>query len=203
MSRGLSGAMQTALGAESVTWGMFLQFEFRDATYRFWTGETSISWDGHTWTGGALLGTIELSGEMESIESRKAMMTLNAVDQSFYLTAADPGTYRGRAATIWFAILNSAGDTVLYSHQTEKLRMSDLVMMDTGDSMTIRLSCESYYAELFRQNSVYLLPVDHKRYNPTDTFYDFVTAMLGKSLPWGLSAGLAAAKPVGPRGRIG
>jgi len=189
MSRGLSTAFKDALGSGVIYPAMFAEFQFKSATTRFWTGETSITTDlgdgSVTWTGGGLLGAVETSGESEKLASRKMSFTLNGVDTSYYATAVVTD-YNQRPVKLWFALMNSAFTTVSYSYLMEEARMDILAVDDAAETITLKLDCESRLVDLFTPRRVYLNNEDLQREYPTHTFYRYIPTLSGKRMPWGM-----------------
>jgi hypothetical protein len=191
MSRGLTAGNKTLLGAGVLYPALFFDFVFDSGTTRFWTGETSINADlgdgTVTWTGGGLFGGVEMAGETETLEAKKTIFTLNGVDPSYYATAIST-QYRERPAHIWFALMNSAGDTVDYYYLLDEPRMDNLVTSETGQSMTLRLECESRLIDFHSPRAVYFANSDHQKIYPGDKFYEFTPTLPGKKLPWGFDS---------------
>ena len=188
MGRGLSEAFKTALGQDVLYYAFFAEFQFDSATTRLWTGDADISADlgdgAVTWTGSSVLGSFEFSGEGEDIEARGCTFNLNGVDKSYYNTAIATN-YRGRPARLWFALLNSAMDTVLYHYLIEGLRMDTLAVQESEDSIILNLKCESKLVDLFRARRVLMNNFWHHKTYPSDNFYEFVPRLPSFDLPWG------------------
>ena len=191
MSRNLSGADKALVGDGVVHVAMFFEFEFDSGTTRFWTGESNISADlgsgSVTWTGGGMLGGIEMAGETESLEAKKTIFTLNGVDQSYYSTAIAT-EYRERPARVWFAVMDSAGTTVQWYYLLDEPRMDNLQTTETADFMTLRLECESRLVDFHTPRSVYMASSDHQKVYPGDDFYSFTPTLGNKKLPWGFDS---------------
>lgn len=207
MSRGLAAAFKTALGAGVLYPAYFVEFQFDSGTTRFWTGESSISADlgdgSVSWTGGGLLGGINMSGEAEDIQARNMSFTLNGVDRSYYATAVAT-EYRGRTVKLWFALTNSAGTSVSYYHLMEEARMDSLSINDESETITLTLNCESRLVDLFTDRRIPFSNDELQKTYPDSTFYEYVATLPGKKMPWGMVAESGAGIGAGiPRVAVG
>lgn len=206
MSRGLAAAFKTALGAGVIYPAYFAEFQFDSGTTRFWSGTDNISADlgdgAVTWTGGALIGGVQTSGEAEDIQARKMTFTLNAVDRAYYATAIAT-KYRGRPVKLWFALTGSDFTTVSYYYLLEEVRIDKLSINDEGETITLTLECESRLVDLFTARRV---PMTNEELQKTPayathTFYEYIPTLIGKKMPWGLEAGTSATPATGYRGQ--
>jgi hypothetical protein len=189
MPRGLSASFKTALGGGVLYPALFAQFEFDGGTSRYWTGAGAITADlgegSVSWTGGALLGTIEMSGEGENLEAKSMRFSLNAVDRSYYSLLISE-EYRGRPCKVWFALMSGAtSPTVSYYELMEEARMDVPTLTESADGIEMSFTAESRLIDLFRARPVYLTPDYHNRFYPEDTFYEFTPTLPGKPMPWG------------------
>lgn len=185
MGRITNAAFRSKLGESVLYPALFAEFEFDNATTRFWSGDVDISWNGHVWTGGGLLGSITLSGEADTIQARGLNFSLNFVDQSFYANAVQT-EYRGRPVRLWFALMNAEGTSVEYSYLMEEARMDTMTVFEEGDTISLNLSCETRLIDMFHPNMLYLNSNDYHKIEPDDDFYSFVPGLAGSRLPWGL-----------------
>jgi hypothetical protein len=183
--RGLATAFKTALGGQVVYPAFFFQFDFEDSSGYYWTGERNIGWNGQTWIGGGLIGSVEFTGDGAEIKSRKQTFTLNGVDPTFYALMVST-KYKGRPAYSWLNAMNSGFTAVQYSHQIEETRMDELSIVEQGETISLILTCENYLIDLFNPNRVYHNNSSHHAVYPDDDFYQFKPKLAGKELPWGL-----------------
>lgn len=195
----LSAAHATAMGAGDVRIGLFAEFDFKSGVTRFWSGESDISWNGYTWQAGAIIGTVQMSGEGDDMEARQCVFTLNGVDRSYYATAINTN-YRGRPVRLWFNLLNATSDAVTYSYELEEARMDTLTVTEQEDSLTLTLTAESYLLDLFRPRRHNMTSPDHNREYPGDKFYEYVPYLANMELPWGLESAGSSAGGGGPGG---
>jgi hypothetical protein len=187
MSRGLSAAFKEALGQSVVYPSLFVQFEFAETTTRFWTGESSIIWNTHTFTGGGMLGHVKTSGEGSEIMSRNLIFSLNGVDQSYYSLALT-AEYQNRPVKLWFNLVNSDSTAVVYSYLLEEGRMDVLTINESDDSISLTLECESSMVDLFNPRRYFLNDEVNRKIHPTDYFYRWVPVLNTIALPWGMKA---------------
>lgn len=186
----LSTQFKSDIQQPIVNLGLFAEFEFDSGTVRFWTGESSISWNSQTWQGGGLIGGVSIDGEADNLAARRLVFTLNNVDRAYYAIAVNT-PYRNRPARLWINTLNSLGTSVSGSHLVEEGRMDT---MEIGKDGTLRLTVESRLLDLFKPNRYRMTNSDHQRLSDpnqirnysTDKFYEYVPFMPSAELPWGL-----------------
>lgn len=178
----LSAQFKSDIQQPIVNLGLFAEFEFDSGTERFWTGEGPISWNGPTWQGSGLIGSVDIDGEADNLAARRTVYTLNNVDRAYYAIAVNT-PYRNRPARLWINTLNSLGTSVSGSHLVEEGRMDT---MEIGKDGTLRLTVESRLLDLFKPNRYRMTNADHQRLYPTDEFYEYVPFMPTAELPWGL-----------------
>lgn len=186
----LSAQFKSDIQQPIVNLGLFAEFEFDSGTERFWTGESSISWNSQTWQGGGLIGGVSIDGEADNLAARRLVFTLNNVDRAYYAIAVNT-PYRNRPARLWINTLNSLGTSVSGSHLVEEGRMDT---MEIGKDGTLRLTVESRLLDLFKPNRYRMTNSDHQRLSDpdqirnysTDKFYEYVPFMPSAELPWGL-----------------
>lgn len=194
MTRTLPGGMATDLAAAAVSlhFAVDLQFDDTDGTryneagytgdraIRLWTGYGDKTIDGDTYTGAGSLLAIDLPSEVSDLSAQGATVTVSgAVTALISLALSEP--YVGRRARVFLG--TDSGDVEIFAGVMDQMNPRD-----DGQNATISLALESLNVLLQRPNVRRYTQASHQTRHPSDTFFDFVTALPDRQVPWGRKA---------------
>jgi len=108
MSRDLEAGADAALQAAHVDEVVFLEFDLLSGTSRVCSREHSVEWNGYTWAGAGLVGSIEALSDGGELEARGIAMTLSGLPAGVLATALTPAEYKGRAVRMWCGQMQEA-----------------------------------------------------------------------------------------------
>lgn len=197
MGRSLTGAMATAVAAESGYADVWLlELTSSASTLRFTTAAEDQLWDGQTWTAVGGLMEFDSPGETDDLAGQSYRVSLGGVDQTV-IQSLLANNYRGRSSTLYFGqILLSTGVVVVDPVEifTGLLNESWTVSEEVGDGPgTVKVST-TVVRELarFGQNiavrtniQTHLDMLDRAGRGVTDTFFKRVPELVGKIIMWG------------------
>ena len=176
MSRGLTGAVETAVDAEHVPYLIFVELEWPSGTVRMCNAFNTYPWNGFDWLGLGNLGSINVIKEGAELQMYGIEMQLSGVNTA--LAAAALGEdYQGQAARVWFAPLNPATFVPLADPVGPfKFRM-DSSGITRGKNPTITITAESPMADYDRPRVRRWTDEDQQAVWPGDTFFSRVPQM--------------------------
>lgn len=182
MTRALDGGTVAAISAGHVPYMYFVQLDF-SSPLRVCSAGYDVVWNGYTWTGLGLLGSIEPIQEQAGLEAIGVRMTLAGVPSDMIaITLAEQ--YQGRPCQIWFAPLR---DDMQLTVPPVRLFSGRMDTMDTevGDTATITVSAESRMVTWDRPKVRRYNNEDQRLRYPTDRGFEYVAQMVEKQLLWG------------------
>lgn len=183
MSRTTTSAVDTAFAGENVPLVLFLQMEFDSGTSRVTNNAFDIDWNGYTWTGVGVLGSIEPVQEGADLQAFGLALKLSGIPTAQLAIALDED-YQGRAATIWAAPLDSEHRIIVDPVIVFKGRM-DTMPIAMGKTGEITLNLESRLVDWERARVRRYNDADQQAEYPGDLGLQFVEQMVEKQLIWG------------------
>lgn len=183
MSRTAPAALLSALSNPEVEVFYAVDLAFSSGNIRMWTGFGDKTISSNTYTGTGNLLSIEGLEEASDLSARGTTLTLNAIDSTI-LSYALTEEYQGRPVTIYWGIDNNVAE--IFSGFMDKM-----VIQDSGETSTIKLSVENKLISLERPNPKRYTRESNeatrqtKSLTGTDTFFDWVTRLQDKQIVWG------------------
>ena len=134
MSREISADIQTALDDDVIYPFFAVELKFDgDQVLRLWTGQGTLVYNGSEWFGAGQLLNIDTIEETTEIAAKGATITLSGVPtEVLALALTEP--YQGRAATVYFGMLN-------------KTPLQDEIVNGLTPALILHFSQDSYYSE--------------------------------------------------------
>ena len=169
---------------------------------RVWGGIDTLSWDGHSWDGIGNLGQVGAIKSDNQGAIAGLSLNLSTVNDTPLRDAAKAGDYMGRLAYVWIGVFdtdnhNLIDDPVLmFSGE-----MSTITLINNRTDPSISVDLESRMAILGRAMPRFRTDEDQERLYPGDRFFEFVPAIMNKTIYWGLDAptvAMTGAGSIGP-----
>lgn len=184
MSRGLSGAMQTAITVKVVRPALLVYLNFVSGPVYMWSGQGTISWNGHDFIGAGKFGGVSPITESKKISANGMQLSLSGVPTE---AIADALTLnRGRAAKAWRAYFADDGTTIVSSpYQNFGGFINSIKILDSGETSKITVLLETRMIDLNRPRTRLWTSEQQKSEHPTDLAFDFVAGLQNQTLPWG------------------
>lgn len=186
MSRGVTGAMATALAASNLRPALFAELAFDGGTLYATNLPVSVVWNGHTWVGLGNLGGISTVEEGENIQAYGLALTLSGVDAA-QVSIALGEQYQGRSAKVYAGLFNDSYALVADPILVFRGRM-DNMELSQGDTFTIKVNCEGRLADFERARVRRYNHEDQITVYPSDRGFEFVPQMVEKALNWGVKS---------------
>lgn len=192
MPRNLSEDFITQLNAPTKFLAYFASFEFADMdgtseideTVRFWTGYSTIEWDGEDWVGAGNLGSIGSIHQSNTPNAPGMRFALTGIDAAILSTTFNY-KYRNRKCELFMVFMNSAFDTVLASYRLFGGRISMPIIDDNATHGSIVIEAENELAELMRPNAIRYTDEHQRRIFPTDTGLRYIASVANRRILWG------------------
>lgn len=180
MTRSLAAGFASALQSSAIQPIVLVELKFDSAPVRLWSGIGTITYGGNSYLGaGVLLGLSSIEDTTE-IGAKGIQVSLSGISAEF-INIALAEKYQNREANIYFALSGQVADAVkVFSGLIDQM-----IINDTGESLTISVSIESRLIDLERPRIWRYTSEDQKRVYPTDKGFDFVNDLQTKQIIWG------------------
>ena len=181
MTRGLTGAFQSAVAGPHVQAVVFAQLDFAEGVTRLCTAGHSLEWSGFTWLGAGTMLGVSIVEESSTLEAHGLDLTLSGCTPEL-LTAAQTYHYQGRAVDLWFAPLDDSLTPITDPYPYFSGRM-DYSTIST-DGAVIVLHCSSWFEDWQRARVRRYTDADQQREYPGDRFFEFAEQVADAQLVW-------------------
>jgi len=182
-TRTLTAGVQTAIAQSQLTALLFVELDFASGFLRLTTAGHNVTWNGYTWTGVGVLGSVEAIAEDVALQANGIRLTLSGVDPEV-ISIALQQAYQGRAAKIWIAFVNDAGAIIADPLQIFGGRMDNMTVTD-GQTASVVLNLESELAAWNRPRVRRFTDTDQQAEYPGDRGMEFVTEAAQRVVKWG------------------
>jgi hypothetical protein len=199
MSRGLSAPMLAAIAAGTIYPVLFAEFDFVGGTVYFFSGDGSMSWNGHTWIGAGKFISYDRITERTDVVASAITFTLNGLS-SDVVAAALGSRSRGRLCKVWKGLFNSAGTLLADPVQIFGGRMNQPTISDNGVSGSVSITSESVLVDLNRARNIRYTDEAQKQLYPGDTGLAYVSGLQLATIAWGPQGGSTPAATPGTGG---
>ncbi len=190
MARTLTAGMVTEVTAASLQPILLVKLAFDSADLNLWTGIGNLSWGGSpadVYTGAGDLLSFSQIEETDHLKAVGLTATLSGIPSSL-IAIALAEDYMGRAVTVWFGALDSAGALVTDPFKIFAGLIDTMPIEDGGETATIQVTAENRLARLEESRSRRYTPDDQAIDYPSDKGLDFVVALNdGRKIIWGRS----------------
>lgn len=185
MARSLTAGMVTEVTAASLQPILLVKLAFDSADLNLWTGIGDLSFGGDTYTGAGDLLTFSRIEESDDLKAVGLTGTLSGIPSSL-IAIALAEDYMGRAVTVWFGALDSAGALVTSPFKVFAGLIDTMPVEDGGETATIQVTAENRLARLEESRARRYTPEDQAIDYPDDKGLDFVVALNdGREIVWG------------------
>lgn len=150
---------------------------------RFWSGVGTLEWNGFSWTGAGILGTVTPIRHSNDLSIQEIVFSLAGVDPDVLAKLDDD--VRNRAATVWLACLSDRGNVIpdpFVIVDAEMDFQSNNVDEDGTNFLTIT-SRSGFYTLDRSMNDVWSAEDQRSRY-PDDSGLDFISGLQNQTLIW-------------------
>lgn len=182
MTRQIDPRVAASLAADHVPYIFFVRMDFTQPIF-VCTAGYDVVWEGQTWLGLGLIGSIEPIEEQATLEAIGVRLTLSGVPSD--LIAITLGEqYQGKPCQIWFAPLS---EDLQLPYQPVRIFYGRMDTMDVeaGDTATITVSAESRMVSWDKARVRRFNNEDQQSRYPGDRGFEFVAQMVEKNLLWG------------------
>jgi len=184
VSRSLTAGMVTEVTASQLAPIVIIKAEFDGGDLRLWSGIGDLTYSSETYTGvGNIMALREIT-ETTSLEATGIEITLSGIASSI-IAIALAENYQGRPITVWFGALNNSGAIIADPYQIFKGRMDVLEIMESGETATVTMKCESRLIDFNRVKVKRYTSEDQKALYSGDKGCDFVARLQDQQLVWG------------------
>ena len=183
MNRSMDAITASAVTAWHVPYVYFVKMDFPSAALCVCSAGYDMQWNGLTWLGLGMLGSIDAIQEQASLEAIGLRLTLSGGPTDVIeITLAEQ--YQGKPCQVWLAPLRE--DMQLLSDPVRVFsgRM-DVPDIEVGDTATITVAVESRMVSWERAKVRRYNNEDQQSRYPGDRGFEFVAQMVEKNLSWG------------------
>jgi hypothetical protein len=183
MTRGLSSANQTEIGAAHLHEVVLVKLEFDTPVYVH-SGIGTITYDSNDYLGVGDFGGVSETRESESLGPAPITLQLSGVDSSLIGEALDSGNY-GDVVTIYVGYRQDDGTLVADPWVVWKgWYENSAIQLGTEDNV-IAITCQHDLAVLEEADGGKFTDEDQKRRFSGDTGFEYVHEMRDIKLNWG------------------
>lgn len=176
--------MQRAIQGPQRTLCWLFWFEGTDSDLYAWTGDHSITWDGHTYRGvGSIVG-MSTQRKPDALQHVEHVFTLSGLDPS-PLAALD-ASVRGRGGKVWLGAVNDRrqiiADPILFTEIVQ-----DTLKWDRGADDTVTLTLTTFEALPFlgrAKGDKYSHEKWLTEYDDEGFYYTALIAQEGRYVDW-------------------
>jgi hypothetical protein len=194
MPRLLPTAFITAINSGELNIGVFIEASYAEGAIRLWNGIGPITVDGVEWTGSGNLVQLEPFEQSRQLESSGLKATVSVVSPALISAVlASKGKGRGRPFRVLMACMDSDFENVLSDGGGDALYqiaggfLDETYISENGSDSTMTITGENEMVRLFRANHTRYTDGDQKRIFPSDKAFEYVAAMAGKQILWGVN----------------
>ena len=189
-SRDLTAGMLTGIAAGTVRPIIFYEGEFPLAGspsgvqyLRLFTGLGTISWDGHTWTGGGHMISISPIEESADIKAVGFTVMISGLP-SENIERAVSSVQQGLAGKLWLGLLDAAGSLIADPYLLRRGKFDVSVIESDGQTCSIAAQYEDRLVDLEKPRGRRYTPEDQRLDYPNDLGFAYVTSMQDISINW-------------------
>ena len=183
MSRDAAAALATASTAAVVRPYLLVELDYAAGAVRATSLPFNIVYNGDTYIGVGVLGSISEVGEGTEIRSYGISLRMSGIPMD-YVEDVVTADGQGRAGRIWLGMLDSGHVPVGDPLQIFQGRM-DVSEIEYGPSIAITIALESRLVDWERPRIRRYTDQDQKRAYPGDRSLEYVQAVADMELVWG------------------
>lgn len=183
MPRQLSQSILDQLASDEVHPFFMFTFEYSSETSRFWTGNTSLTYNGNVYNGTGDAITVSSISETEEIRAENIEFTLSGVPTDLVSTALQE-PYQGRPCDVKLGFMNEDAGIVDVFTAWEG-RMDVKKIDENTENLSIVLNAENRLVDLKRTRERRYTDEDQKAEYPNDDFFEYVPSIQEREIEWG------------------
>ena len=175
--------MQSAIQSNQLQPALFVSVQFASTTVYVWSGNSSISWNGHTWFGAGSLLQITMIEDGSNVEARGITITLSGLDPSILHDFLEEYQI-GMAAMVYLGAFS--GGTLIPDPIVCFPARTDAPSIDIGpDTIAISLNAETRLLEMNIAVDRRYTQDDQQLDHPGDNGFNFVPGLQFTAIYWG------------------
>lgn len=186
MSRDVTAAFSTALGASVVAPILLFEGVFSTGTVRLWTGHGDLTWDSKLWVGGGTLLGIAPVEETTDVVASGSSVSLSGVPSDLVQIAIEEAR-QGLPGRIWLGLLNDAGEVIVDPARAFTGRLDVPQITADGSSTRITITYESRLIDLNRPRELRYTDQSQQSLYPGDLGFEYVAGLQEAEVVWGRS----------------
>lgn len=186
----ITGSTEIAkLSTHHVGIAYLIKFEFTSGTVYYTNFDKAIDWDGHTWTPTNVTPQVSPLKETATLASQDLNISLSPVsEETVSMALGAPEEYRGRACTIYMAVL----DDTLKLLGTPKIRWSGFMdsiqvateVTDDGVAGAVNIKCENGTNSLSRIKTYRMNNMQQQLRVPGDKGFEYIEKLISEPITW-------------------
>jgi len=179
MSRTVPAGILTALAQSNVEPFYAVEFLLDSGAIRLWTGYGDRVIDGETYTGSGNLLSISGLEEVADLSAKSINISLSGMPGSIVSLALQEPYQRRKCRVLW-GVRDVADFVEVFSGSLNKMTIED-----SAETGTISVLVDSKLVELEKASNRRYTSENQKARYPSDTFFDYVTAIQDAEILWG------------------
>jgi hypothetical protein len=161
---------------------LLASIEHPDGTGYFWTGIGPLPWNGQTWTGSSVLGTVTPIKHTSDLVIQEIQFQLAGVNQKVASQLDD--NVRNKSGQVWLAGINR-GSVVPDPYRIVNAQL-DYQSLDAGDdgSVILSITARTGFYTLERAMDEVWSAEDQRLLYPNDSGCDLIPALQNQDIQW-------------------
>jgi hypothetical protein len=193
MSRTIDSNTKSALLASEVTPVFLFEAEYDEGAVRFWTGFGDLLWNGYTWLGTGVFGSVSDIEESTNVQANGVTVSLSGIPSEI-ISIAFNYNYQGRPCRVYLGAVSTATPNQLVGDPLIEMggRMDVMSVEDSGDTGVVSVSIENRLIDLSRAKERRYTHEDQLINYPGDLGLEYVAGLQDKEVPWGVASSRAS-----------
>jgi hypothetical protein len=183
-TRPVTAGVLTAAAQAQITALLFVELNFSSGFLRLTTAGHDVAWNGYTWTGVGLLGSVEAIREDTTLQAIGIKLGLSGVDTAV-ISIALQEDYQGRAAKIWCAFVNVDTGAIIADPLLVFVGRMDHMTVVDGTDAAVQLQLENELAAWDKPRIRRFSDADQRFEYPSDKGFEFIAETANRVISWG------------------
>ena len=193
MARDLPTGMATALALPTVSPVFLVKIEWPTGTVYAWNGYGEIIFDGNTYSGTGLLGTISEIRESRDGTANGVQLKLSGIPSGMIALALS-GESQGKPAKVYFGLLDATAGFTITPYLVFDGVVDVCPIEDSGETASITVQLEKELIDNRTRGRRYTHE-DQQIDFPGDLGFEYVAGLQNKEVTWGKAVITSAVAP--------
>jgi hypothetical protein len=184
--RDLTPDMATEIAKPKLNPVVFCYAEFLTGPIYLWSGVGIVAWNGQTWSGVGMLGSISAVKETSDLLATNLVLSLAGIPSDL-LGDAITEVRQGKQVVIWLGVMDDNLNVIADPYEAFSGRMDIAVVDEGAETSSISITVENVLVDLQRARPVPFTDQGQQTEFPGDKGFEYVPQLQEKSITWGVA----------------